>query len=128
MRLHGVGVDIVDVARVTRLLARGGSFARRWFSDDEAARCRASEAPALAFARVLAAKEAAWKSLRIGWDAAVPWRCVLVGEQGVVWFEGEVAEVAARAGVARVTVTTSSVAEVAMAQAMAFGPEMPLVE
>lgn len=120
MRIHGVGVDIVDVDRVTALLARSDSFARRWFSDAEATRCRGSQQPARAFASLLAAKEAAWKSLRIGWDAAVPWRSVLVGEQGTVQFDGEVAVAAARAGVIRVSVTTSSVEQAATASAVAL--------
>lgn len=120
MRLHGVGVDIVDVERVARLLARGGSFARRWFSDDESGRCLGAEEPELAHATVLAAKEAAWKSLRIGWSEAVPWKSVVVGDAGEVTLGGTVAVAADRAGIAHVRVTTTSVGELAMATAFAF--------
>lgn len=120
MRLHGVGTDIVDVARIARLLERGGSFVRRWFSDDEAGRCHAAEHPERAFASVLAAKEAAWKSLRTGWDGAVPWPLVQVGEDGAVTFRGDVAGLATRIGVGRVTVTTSAEPELATAHALAF--------
>ncbi|WP_461106702.1 holo-ACP synthase, partial [Tessaracoccus terricola] len=99
MPIHGVGVDIVDVARVARLLARGGSFTHRWFSDEESARCGTAADPARAYSMTLAAKEAAWKSLGLGWEAGVPWRSVLVAADGTVRLDGAVAGAARAAGV-----------------------------
>lgn len=104
MPVHGVGVDIVDVARVARLLARGGSFTR-WFSDDESERCGTALDPARAYAKTLAAKEAAWKSLGISWAAGVPWRSVLVADDGTVSLDGAVAGAARAAGVGATRVT-----------------------
>ena len=71
----GVGVDLVEIARVERLLAAKGERAvRRLFSDEEARYCEGKSRPAQHFAARLAAKEAAFKALAgepeargIGW-------------------------------------------------------------
>jgi holo-[acyl-carrier protein] synthase len=74
-----VGIDLVQVSRVTASLARfGDRFMRRIFTDGEIA--YATSSPSLVaerFAARLAAKEAAMKALDLG-------------EQGVGWREIEV--------------------------------------
>ena len=75
MRIEGIGVDLVDVARVERMLDRFGErVLRRLLTPAERTYCveRAHQAPHVA-ARI-AAKEAAFKALardadarRIGW-------------------------------------------------------------
>jgi holo-[acyl-carrier protein] synthase len=58
----GVGIDVVQVARVQRLLRRyGDRFVRRWFTAAERAQCRT----AVQFAGRLAAKEAVLKALPV---------------------------------------------------------------
>lgn len=72
----GLGVDIVDIARVDRLLAEYGSRAlQRLFTPGEAAYCDSKMRPAQHFAARLAAKEAAFKALS-GSDEArtIGWR------------------------------------------------------
>lgn len=80
MGIHGVGIDVVDVARVARLLhGPDDRFARRWFAPEEIAQCRASPEPSRAFAERLAAKESVWKALRLdGRAGTVPWRQITV--------------------------------------------------
>ena len=71
----GIGVDLVDIARVERLLEDKGDRAlRRLFSDDEIAYASRRAAPAMHLAARLAAKEATYKALSgnalargIGW-------------------------------------------------------------
>lgn len=127
MRLRGVGIDLVDVARITRLVDAGGSFTSRWFTAEEAAHCRAAEAPAQEFAALLAAKEAAWKAMWIPWDGGVPWRWITIrGDGRDVQLDGAVADAARAVGVGRIAVSTSSVEEIAMATAFAY--LAPLVE
>jgi holo-[acyl-carrier protein] synthase len=72
----GLGVDIVDIARVERLLAAHGSRAlQRLFTPNEAAYCNAKLRPAQHFAARLAAKEAAFKALSGSEEArAIVWR------------------------------------------------------
>ncbi|MGA8047065.1 MAG: 4'-phosphopantetheinyl transferase superfamily protein [Dermatophilaceae bacterium] len=76
MPLVGVGIDILEIARVARLVNRyGDSFVERWFTPAEADWCRDRSRPSMpAFASVLAGKEAVWKALRPQISGPVPWR------------------------------------------------------
>lgn len=66
--IAGTGIDIVETARVRRLIDRyGDSFVCRWFTDEEIAYCRSKANPATHFAAALAAKEAVIKVLRWDW-------------------------------------------------------------
>jgi holo-[acyl-carrier protein] synthase len=73
--IAGVGIDLVDIARVDRLLdAKGERALRRLFTADEVAYALARPLPAQHLAARLAAKEAAFKALSgsslargIGW-------------------------------------------------------------
>ena len=70
----GSGIDVVEIARIERALARpGGRFARRVFTPQEIAACEARRRPALHFAVRFAAKEAAMKALGTGWSQGVRW-------------------------------------------------------
>lgn len=120
--LRGVGVDIVEVARVERLLV-GGRFAERWFSPEEATWCRLAEAPATRFARLVAAKEAAWKALALGWSGGVPW-AMLEGDcgdgVGLVVLRGQVAAAASSLGVGAIEAASGCDGRLAYAVAFAW--------
>jgi holo-[acyl-carrier protein] synthase len=67
----GVGLDLVEIARVERLLERHGSRAMaRFFTSAEAAYSRTHAHPARHLAARIAAKEAAYKALSGGGTAA----------------------------------------------------------
>jgi holo-[acyl-carrier protein] synthase len=76
----GLGVDIVETARVARALARWGErLIAKLMEPDEAARLpREAGARALALAQAIAAKEAASKAIGTGWSRGVRWRDVPV--------------------------------------------------
>ena len=73
--IRGIGIDLVDIARVDRLLnAKGERALRRLFTADEVAYALARPLPGQHLAARLAAKEAAFKALSgnalargIGW-------------------------------------------------------------
>jgi holo-[acyl-carrier protein] synthase len=75
MRITGIGVDLVDVARVERMLGRFGErVLARLLTPGERAYCVSCARPAEHVAARIAAKEAAFKAmardadgLRIGW-------------------------------------------------------------
>jgi holo-[acyl-carrier protein] synthase len=76
----GVGVDLIDIARVERLLElRGNRALARLFTDAEVEYARSRARPAMHLAARLAAKEAAFKALA-GTDEArlIGWREVEV--------------------------------------------------
>lgn len=67
----GLGIDIVDIARMERILERTPSFAERVFSEDERRYCRKTANPAAHFATRFAAKEAVLKALGTGFSAGI---------------------------------------------------------
>lgn len=68
--IAGIGIDLVEVARVERLLdGKGERMLARLFTDAEAAYARARARPAMHLAARLAAKEAAFKALAGSDDA-----------------------------------------------------------
>lgn len=70
----GSGIDVVEIARVERALARShGRFAARVFTPDEQAHCRRHARPAPHFALRFAAKEAVMKAVGTGWARGVRW-------------------------------------------------------
>jgi holo-[acyl-carrier protein] synthase len=100
--LVGLGVDLVETARVERLLARYGTrFVRKLMDPGEEA-ClpegRSERVEALSLA--VAGKEAASKALGTGWSRGVRWRDVVVtrGETPSVELRARAAEVAREQG------------------------------
>ncbi|SDL82425.1 holo-ACP synthase [Tessaracoccus oleiagri] len=120
--LRGVGVDIVEVARIERLLSRG-RFAGRWFTVAEVTCCGLDGSPAVRFARLLATKEAAWKALGVAWQGGVPWAMLEVGfgdGVGPVLLRGQVAEAASSRGVGVIEAASGCDGHLAYAVAFAW--------
>lgn len=122
MRLHGVGIDLVEISRVDRLLERE-SFTRRWFSEAEVARCERSPEPGPEFAALLAAKEAAWKAMQLPWAAGVPWAHLEVLDSGHVGLRGPVATAAGAIASVQVQAATRGGFALSVAFAWAQPPQ-----
>ena len=79
MGLIGLGTDIVDVARIEKLLRdKRDEFLARVFSPDEIAYCSGMARPAVHFAARFAAKEALMKALGTGWAEGVGFKDIHV--------------------------------------------------
>ena len=124
MSVVGVGVDLVEVARVRRMLAEKGAHVfDRLLTTGEATYCRSKPDPAESVAVRLAAKEAVYKALQ-GSAAArgIGWRDIEVvrAEDGRpdVALVGLAAQRAAALGVHRVMVSLSHTHEAAVAVAV----------
>ena len=76
MNVIGVGVDLVDLERVARLLAKKGEHAmQRFFTDEERAYLHTRPQPTGHAAARIAAKEAVYKALQaLPGARAVGWR------------------------------------------------------
>jgi holo-[acyl-carrier protein] synthase len=102
----GTGIDVVEIERVERALARHGRrFEERVFHPREIAGCRGHRRAAPFYAQRFAAKEALMKAVGTGWARGVRWVDIeVVGRAGAFEIElhGEVADVARRRGVARI--------------------------
>lgn len=66
MALYGIGIDIMDVARMEKRLEADPGLAEDIFTPDEIAYCTSKRFPALHFAARFAAKEAFMKALGRG--------------------------------------------------------------
>ena len=125
MRIVGVGVDVVEVARMQRILERHPRFASRHFSPEETAYCdaRGSARPACYAAR-WAAKEAFAKSL--GGVPSGRWREVAVVRSGdgslSLTVEGRAKDRMAEAGATELHVSIAHERGVAVATCVASGP------
>ncbi len=102
----GSGIDVIEIARIERALARHGErFTRRVFTEREIRACERRGRPAVHFAVRFAAKEAAMKAVGTGWARGVRWVDIDTApdtagelEPLCLALRGRAAEVAARAG------------------------------
>jgi holo-[acyl-carrier protein] synthase len=98
----GIGLDLVETARVERALERHGERFVRKLMDPEEARGLPPSGPerARCLALAVAGKEAASKALGTGWSRGVRWRDVVVsvGPDAAVRLDGRAAEVARELG------------------------------
>ena len=69
-----VGVDLIEIARIERTLARYGGFRARVFTDAERAYCDSKPNPAQHYAARFAGKEAVGKALGFGVARAFAWK------------------------------------------------------
>jgi holo-[acyl-carrier protein] synthase len=122
-RLVGVGTDVVDIARMRRVLERTPSFRRRVFTEREQALCDGRRDPVPAYAARFAAKEAVLKSLGEGLGAADMAEIEVVrlpSGAPELALTGRAAELAASHGVTRWAVTLSHSDASAVATAIAL--------
>jgi holo-[acyl-carrier protein] synthase len=95
-----VGVDLVELDRIERALARWqGRIVARLMRPEEAARLPpAGEARTRAFAEAVAVKEAASKALGTGWTRGVAWSDVELDRAAVLLHGGAAARARALSG------------------------------
>ncbi|MEU8436875.1 holo-ACP synthase [Streptomyces sp. NPDC029216] len=132
-----LGMDIVSVDRVRRLLAvYGEDFFQRMLTPGELADCHTSaRLDVLSLCGRIAAKEAAFKTLRVG-ATVMPWRDIVVrrseGGWPLVELRGAAADLAAGSGITGMTVSISHDVDYAVAVAAPLlepappGPPAPL--
>lgn len=123
----GLGVDIVEIERMRRILARTPNFRLRMFSEDERAYCDAKAAPEVHYATRFAAKEAVLKALGTGFTRGISPRDIEVKRTSkgrpYVALTGRAREVAREAGVRELPISLSFTHTEAVACAMAITEE-----
>ena len=112
MSIIGIGVDLVDCARIENSIERFGErFLKRIFTEGEIAYCQSMKFPGRHFAARFAAKEALSKAFGTGIGKSMGWRDLDVqkkesGEPFVV-LSGGAEKMARRRGVANVWISLS---------------------
>src|SRR6266567_465189 len=120
MNVLGIGVDLVECARIQRSIDRfGDRFLHRVFTDGEIEYSMSMKFPARHLAARFAAKEAVSKAFGTGIGKAMGWRDIDIrkkpsGEPFLV-FSGPAQELAAKRGVTGALVTLSHTERHAMA-------------
>jgi phosphopantetheine--protein transferase-like protein len=120
----GVGIDVCEVDRMRRVLARTPGFAARVFTEDEQAYCRRRRDPVERFAARFAAKEAVLKAMGVGLGACASREIEVVrAESGApsLALRGAAAGLAAARGIADWHVSLSHTSAVAEALVIAVG-------
>jgi len=111
-RVLGIGVDIVETARIESSIKRfGDRFLKRVFTQGERAYCSAMPSPARHYGARFAAKEAVSKAFGTGIGSHIGWRDIEVkrkesGEPFIV-LHGSAAELAATLRVQQTFVSLS---------------------
>ncbi len=115
----GLGIDIVEVARIEKALTPGDALAKRVFTETELAYCMQRKNRYQHFAGRFAAKEAALKALGTGWQDGIRWQDVeiVAGEKGkpMLNLYGRAREAFEAAGARRACVTITHATEYAVA-------------
>ncbi len=127
MALAGVGVDMLEIARMERAMERRPGLVERAFTEEERLYCESSNRPSAHFAARIAAREAVLKALGCGFCGGVHIDDVSVSRnaQGrpVVVLKGRAAEVAREQGVREVAISLSFTHDLAVANAVAVTDE-----
>lgn len=124
MAQAGVGVDMLEIARMERALARRPSLAERVFTEEERAYCEGCARPALHYAARVAARGAVLRALGVTPSDGVGRHDVSVAQghagRPEVVLSGRAAEIARAKGVREVALSLSLTHEVAVASAVAM--------
>lgn len=128
MTTAGIGVNIVNIERVERTLARRPSMARRVFTDDERRYCESRPRPAAHYAARFAARGAVATALGAGPKDGIWMRNVTIerdedGKSHAV-LAGRALELAQKAGVSEIALSLSLTHEVAVANAVAVTEDL----
>lgn len=137
----GLGVDIVEIARMAAVLKRTPRFKSRVFTADEQAYCDSMASPEIHYATRFAAKEAVLKALGtgFGWGTCDPRNVEVrrnVKGRPFVVLHGAVKEIAQMQKITEIPISLSYTHAEAVACAMAItddsvapaAPEDPMIE
>ena len=120
----GLGVDIVDIERMRKILARSKSFSRLVFSADEQEYCEKTSSPETHYALRFAAKEAVVKALGTGFSEGIGVLDIEVRRNAkgrpYVVLRGAAKDIAAKRGVRDIPISLSYTHTEAVACAMAI--------
>jgi holo-[acyl-carrier protein] synthase len=127
MRIIGHGVDLVEIARIERMLDdHGDRFSARCFTTEERAYAEASAAVrGERYAARFAAKEAVLKALGTGLRDGIEWTDIEVRRSAAgapsVELRGRAADIARSLGIGSWTLSLSHAGGMAMASVIATG-------
>ena len=116
-----IGIDLIEIDRVRKTIARYPSFTHRCFTDAERSYCDSRSNPPQHYAARFAGKEAVGKALGFGVAVHFAWREVEIAGRPKpdVRLSGRLADRAGRLGVGSIDVSMTHSKELAAAIAVA---------
>ncbi len=125
MRVFGIGIDVVEVARIAASIDRSGdAFLNKIFTPAERAYCDSRKCPAIHYAARFAAKEAVAKAFGtgIGGNAGLHDLEVVHSESGapLIRLSGAALDFAAAQGITQVSISLTHTEHYAAANAIAI--------
>lgn len=120
----GTGIDIVEVARINRLLEKHSSrFEEKIFTPDEILYCQSKAEPGIHFAARFAVKEAVMKCLGTGMDKGIAFKDIEVSHEDTgrptIKTHGQAKETMVRLKIKNIHISISHETNYAIAQAIA---------
>lgn len=87
--IKGMGIDIIDVARIKKMVEKGSGFVKKVFTETEIRYCGSKYRPEVHYAGRFAAKEAFLKAMGTGLRGAIAWTNISVennelGKPGII--------------------------------------------
>ncbi len=124
MQILGLGVDLADIERVGRVLAKYPRFAERCFTEHEREYAYRFARPERRLAARFAGKEAVMKSMGTGWRR-IRWTDIEItgGGKPTVRMSGNAARRAEMLGITEVLVTITHTEVSALVMAVAVGQD-----
>ncbi len=122
MKIIGLGIDLADIERVSKILAKYPRFAERCFTEHEREYAFRFARPERRLAARFAGKEAVMKSMGTGWRR-IRWRDVEItgGGKPTVRISGTARKRADTLGITGFEVTITHTDKDAMVLVIAFG-------
>ncbi len=115
----GIGLDIVEIRRITHALQNGQTMMKRVFTPKEILYCSQYKNQFQHFAGRFAAKEAALKALGTGWQKGIRWKDVEITNGGMgkpeLTFYGRAEDFFAKSGSQRVLLSITHATDYAVA-------------
>ena len=123
MAIVGHGIDVIEVDRIRKMLAdHGPRFIERTFTAAEVAYAEWEKRQAEVYAGRFAAKEAVMKALGTGWRRGVAFAEIEILQKPTgepyITLHGRTAEIARERGIARIWISITHIASMAMASAI----------
>jgi len=115
----GIGTDIIEVARIEKLLTKQKRFQKRIFTETEIAYCETKKNKAQNYAARFAAKEAFLKAIGTGWRQGVSFKEIEIvnNERGrpEIFLSGKAREFATDLEITSIQVSLSHLKDFAIA-------------
>ena len=126
MQIIGLGTDIIECARIGRMLMQHGErFTNHVYTVEEVRYCSGRKVAEQHFAGRWAAKESVLKAFGTGWISGIAWRDVEVviqpGGKPAIRLHRGAAQTATGLGISEVLITVSHCKSYATATAIAVG-------